>query len=136
MNCLDHVSHIGTPAFSFATAVQKPYTPPISCCSEHCFLMQMRVADRYPLSLGVNLYQLSVFIDTELLPWVQKKRDADADTNGAAEPQPKKKKKKAAADTVADTADTLAAIAAAPLPVQVHLATSPDFSFQSETALS
>ena len=89
--------------------------------------MRMHSAVRYPLSLVVSFYFLSVFVVTELLPWVQKKRDADADTNGAAEPQPKKKKKKAAADTVADTADTLAAIAAAPLPVQVHHNLSPPF---------
>ena len=51
--------------------------------------------------------------------FVQKKRAAEAEADGAAaEPAPKKKKKKAA-DTVAETADTLAAIAAAPLPMQV-----------------
>lgn len=49
----------------------------------------------------------------------KKKREADADTNGAAaEAEPKKKKKKGDADTVAQTADTLAAVAAAPVPMQ------------------
>ena len=60
-----------------------------------------------------------LFTDCDTLS-VQKKRAAEAEADGAAaEPVPKKKKKKAAADTVAETADTLAAVAAAPLPMQV-----------------
>ncbi len=52
-----------------------------------------------------------------------KKRTAEPEANGAAEPEQKKKKKKKsatadAADTVAETADTLAALAASDLPVQ------------------
>ena len=50
---------------------------------------------------------------------LQKKKRDDAEGNGAAAEPEQKKKKRKAADTVADTADTLAAIAAAPLPVQV-----------------
>ena len=51
---------------------------------------------------------------------MQKKKRAAEDTNGAAEqPEQKKKKKKvASAETVAGTADTLAALAASDLPVQ------------------
>jgi len=52
-----------------------------------------------------------------------KKRGAEPEANGAAEPEQKKKKKKKSAtadvaDTVAETADTLAALAASDLPVQ------------------
>jgi hypothetical protein len=52
-----------------------------------------------------------------------KKRAAEPEANGAAEPEQKKKKKKKSAtagdaDTVAETADTLAALAASDLPVQ------------------
>ncbi|DBA92194.1 hypothetical protein WJX77_003846 [Trebouxia sp. C0004] len=52
-----------------------------------------------------------------------KKRTAELEANGAAEPEQKKKKKKKSAtasnaDTVADTADTLTALAASDLPVQ------------------
>ena len=50
---------------------------------------------------------------------LQKKKRDDAEVNGAAAEPEQKKKKRKAADTVADTAETLAAIAAAPLPVQV-----------------
>lgn len=52
--------------------------------------------------------------------FVQKKKRDDAEVNGAAAEPEQKKKKRKAADTVADTAETLAAIAAAPLPVQVY----------------
>lgn len=52
----------------------------------------------------------------------KKKRAAEPEANGAAEPEQKKKKKKSAtagdASTVAETADTLAALAASDLPVQ------------------
>ncbi|DBA68460.1 hypothetical protein WJX79_003380 [Trebouxia sp. C0005] len=52
-----------------------------------------------------------------------KKRAAEPEANGAAEPEQKKKKKKKSApagdaDTVAETADTLAVLAASDLPVQ------------------
>lgn len=52
-----------------------------------------------------------------------KKRAAEPEANGAAEPEQKKKKKKKSAtagnaDTVAETADTLAALAASDLPLQ------------------
>ena len=50
----------------------------------------------------------------------KKKRAAEAEANGTAEEKPKKKKKKAAldAETVAGTAETLATLAEATLPVQ------------------